>query len=80
MVPRTRFRQIDVVLDAAQHFIADHALIAEFKDGAAFLLEPLVRAAFGQLLTPPYGPRVVPSSSAMIRMARIFDGRGALDF
>ena len=46
LIPQPGFRQIDVALDAAQDFIVDHVLVAEFKDGPAFLQERFLRQTF----------------------------------
>ena len=41
--PQPRFRLINVPLDAPEHFITDHVLVAKFDNRPAFNLERFVR-------------------------------------
>jgi hypothetical protein len=41
-----RFRQVNIVLDAPQDFVIDHALIAQLQDRLTFRLEGFVGERF----------------------------------
>ena len=79
MAQKARLSEIDITLDAAQHFITDDIFVAELDDRVAFFIERQLRKPFileGELTQPGAGAfRLGGKSGDIQTLLRFRNGR-----